>query len=226
MKAQRIFNCIFKNMLGETLVVKMDADNTIEELINSYFKKKEKENLIIENIENTYFIFNNIKIDYKNNKHKLIEFFQNNPIPSIIVCRLDYKEKYKDIKEIEKIKDGSHTYVYKAKYGDKLVAVKKIKKEQLIEDIRESLYVAEITKEHYINEIIKFNRELTAMIKCYCENSVEIYDYFDTEKGFIIVMELCDNNLYRQLSRTTNGFTAEEIKEILLQLNNVFRKFN
>ena len=30
---------------------------------------------------------------------------------------------------------------------------------------------------------------------CHCENSVEVYDYFDTKKDFIIVMELCDSTL-------------------------------
>ena len=61
---------------------------------------------------------------------------------------------------------------------------------------------------------------------CHCENSVEIYDYFDTEKEFVIVMELCDSTLFKELSKTKKGFNGREIKEILLQLNNVFKKMN
>ena len=30
---------------------------------------------------------------------------------------------------------------------------------------------------------------------CHCENSVEVYDYLDNKKDFIIVMELCDITL-------------------------------
>ena len=43
-------------------------------------------------------------------------------------------------------------------------------------------------------------------------------------------MELCDETLFHMLKRKTKGkktgFCAEEIKGILLQLNNVFRKMN
>ena len=75
-------------------------------------------------------------------------------------------------------------------------------------------------------EINKFNKELSIMKKCYCENSVEVFDYFDTDKYFIIVMELCDNTLFKELAKTKNGFEPKEIREILLQLNNVFRIMN
>jgi len=53
--------------------------------------------------------------------------------------------------------------VYKAKIKNRpieFVAVKKIKKEQLKEDIKENLCVDEITEEDFKQEINKFNREL------------------------------------------------------------------
>ena len=77
-----------------------------------------------------------------------------------------------------------------------------------------------------IFKMITFNREISLMKKCYCDNSVEIYGSFDTEKEFIIAMELCDNTLFYELAKTKNGFNEKEIKDILLQLNNVFRKLN
>ena len=58
---------------------------------------------------------------------------------------------------------------------------------------------------------------------CQCENSVKIYDFFDKEKEFIIVMELCDKNLFDILLEREKGLNAEEIKNILLQLNNAFK---
>ena len=36
-------------------------------------------------------------------------------------------------------------------------------------------------------------------------------------------MELCDNNLLYELNNTKTGFNLEQIKDILLQLNNVFK---
>ena len=222
MESNTKYNCIFKNETGEHLAICLDGNKTIEDLIHSYFKRKGKENLFINNIENTYFIYNIIEIDYKS-KQKLSSFFRLNVNPTITVLRLEYKDKYDDIEVIEKIKDKIYTSVYKAKYKEKLVAVKKIKKQQLKDDIKDIKCINEITDEDFKDEIIKFNRELSNMQKCYCENSVKIFDYFDTEKEFVIIMELCDSNLFKELAKTKNGFNAKEIKEILLQLNNVFR---
>ena len=39
-------------------------------------------------------------------------------------------------------------------------------------------------------------------------------------------MELCDDTLFHELAKTKNGFNSKEIREILLQLNNVFRIMN
>ena len=218
------FNIYFVNTMGSLTLIQTNPNDTIEELINLYFKKKEKENLIINNIEQTYFIYNTERIDYKNNKGKIINFLKDNA--KINVLRLEYDKNSIDIKQPEIIKDNIYTCVYKAYYGGKEVAVKKIKKDQLKEDIKDNLCIDEITEEEFLKEIKKFNIELGNMKKCHCQNSVEIYDYFDTEKYFVIIMELCDNNLFRELARTENGFSPKKIKEILLQLNNVFNIIN
>ena len=226
MEQKKIYNCVFRNCLGESIVVQVNLDDSIEYLIHSYFMKKEKENLFIDNIEKTYFIFDGLKIDYKNKNDKVFKLFKSNEFPKIYVYRLDYKNKYADIKLIDTIKENIYSNVYKAEYEGNEVAVKKIKKDQLKEDLKESLCIDEINEDDFREEIIKFNRELENMKMCHCENSVEIYDYFDEEKEFVIVMELCDNNLFKELAKTKNGFSAKEIKEILLQLNNAFKKMN
>ena len=226
MEQKKIYNCVFRNCLGESIVVQVNLDDSIEYLIHSYFMKKEKENLFIDNIEKTYFIFDGLKIDYKNKNDKVFKLFKSNEFPKIYVYRLDYKNKYADIKIIDTIKENIYSNVYKAEYEGNEVAVKKIKKDQLKEDLKESLCIDEINEDDFREEIIKFNRELENMKMCHCENSVEIYDYFDEEKEFVIVMELCDNNLFKELAKTKNGFSAKEIKEILLQLNNAFKKMN
>ena len=226
MEQKKIYNCVFRNCLGESIVVQVNLDDSIEYLIHSYFMKKEKENLFIDNIEKTYFIFDGLKIDYKNKNDKVFKLFKSNEFPKIYVYRLDYKNKYADIKINNTIKENIYSNVYKAEYEGNEVAVKKIKKDQLKEDLKESLCIDEINEDVFREEIIKFNRELENMKMCHCENSVEIYDYFDEEKEFVIVMELCDNNLFKELAKTKNGFNAKEIKEILLQLNNAFKKMN
>ena len=39
-------------------------------------------------------------------------------------------------------------------------------------------------------------------------------------------MELCDNTLFKELAKTKKWFNAKEIRDILFQLNNVFRILN
>ena len=49
------------------------------------------------------------------------------------------------------------------------------------------------------------------------------------EKGFIIIMELCDETLYHELcdiKPNNRGFNSDQIREILKQLNIVFKKMN
>ena len=52
------------------------------------------------------------------------------------------------------------------------------------------------------------------------ENSVKIFEYFDNDKEFSLVMELCDNNLLGVLNK---NFSSEDILDLLNQLNNSFR---
>ena len=222
---QEIINIIFNNF-GKNISLSLKKGTTIQELINQYYEKIEKGNLVDENIEKTYFIYNGGTIKYKDNKETIESFFGNKIQIFINVLRLEYDKSYSDYVKTRTIKDNIYTCVYKAKYKDQYIAVKKIKKDQIKEDMKENLYVDEITEEDFKGELIKFNRELTNMKKCHCENSVEIYGYFETEKEFIIAMELCDNTLFKELTKTKNGFSAKEIKKILLQLNNVFKKLN
>ena len=57
------------------------------------------------------------------------------------------------------------------------------------------------------------------------ENTVIFKEYFDTQKEFVIVMELCDNDLLN-LSKNEKKLSYKEIKMILGQLNNSFKIMN
>ena len=104
--------------------------------------------------------------------------------------------------------------------------MKKIFKDKIKEEMKMDLMKNEITDEDFKPEIEKFNKEIENMEKCECEYSVKIYDFFDTKESFIIIMELCDDTLFKELCNKKTGFSSQEIKEILNQLNVVFKKFN
>ena len=223
-----IYTFVFENDTGSRITINIEKNKTIEDLITLYFQRKEKQNLLVNNIENTYFFYDGETLRYKNNKTKINCFFKGLLI-KISVFHFDYNKEFKDYQIIDVIKDNVYTAVYKGKiknFFTQFVAVKKIKKERLKEDIKENLCKDEITEEDFKKEINKFNKELEIMKQCECENSVKIYDYFDTEENFIIIMELCDNNLFRELAKTKNGFNSKQIKQILSQLNNVFKLMN
>ena len=63
-----------------------------------------------------------------------------------------------------------------------------------------------------------FNREIKTMKEIKCDYSVEIYDYYNDDKYYYIVMEKCDGDLF-ELLENRKGFSESEIKTILLQLN-------
>ena len=88
--------------------------------------------------------------------------------------------------------------IYKAteKKNGKIYAIKRIK------DLNEE----EIDNMLFMNE---------------CENSIKYYGYFKEENLFYIIMELCDNNLEQTIKE--KKLEIKEIKEILEQLNNVFK---
>jgi len=56
------------------------------------------------------------------------------------------------------------------------------------------------------------------------QNTVIFDEYFNTEKEFIIIMELCDSNLLNYfLNEKKQKLNLEEIHEIISQLNNSFK---
>ena len=101
MDNQTFYNCLFHNSLGETLVIMVKDSCTIKDLIHLYFKRKGKDNLFINNIEKTYFIYNSILINYEDNENTVSSLFTYSLNPNILVSRLDYDKTSEDIKENE-----------------------------------------------------------------------------------------------------------------------------
>ena len=70
-----------------------------------------------------------------------------------------------------------------------------------------------------------FMRELRIIQTIKSENSVRYINSFEDNNNCYIVMELCDSDLLKYLQEVhTNRFSTEEIRDIISQLNNVFRE--
>ena len=107
-------------------------------------------------------------------------------------------------KNFERIGEGSYANIYKAqnKTTKSYVAIKEIDKERYNQSTKE------IFKEAEIMNIIK------------SENSVNFKDKIDTKDYFYIIMDLCIMNLEDYIKSRENKITINEIKEVLIQLNN------
>ena len=139
----------------------------------------------------------------------------------------NYKEYY-DI--IEVIGIGGYGCVYKGieKSTKELRAIKVKSLEKIKENLLSQYEVKELKKQ--LNLCIEgFIEEFNNMKICSNNNnnSVKCYEYFNNENNFVIIMELCDQNLLQLLNKRIKekeeGFNIEEIYDIMKQLNNTFK---
>ena len=131
------------------------------------------------------------------------------------------KEDYKNYYEIlKRIGGGGFGNIYEAK--DKNTNEKKALKIIDKDRMKSKLMILKnnINVSEYLNEITCMkNLEGKNQDN---KNTVKFYEYFDNEKEFIIVMELCDENLVKHIANR-GPFNKEEIYELLTQLNNSFK---
>ena len=150
-------------------------------------------------------------------------------------CR-DYYDfnEYDDEDEDDKkdyLGEGGYAIVYKA--------VKKDTKEKRALKIIKTRKIKQIIKESNKREptdedLNNFYKDLHAEINFMKlmkgkngenNNTVKFYEYFHNKNEFVIVMELCDENLNDFLIRKGN-FNSDEIYYILTQINKSFKKMN
>ena len=123
----------------------------------------------------------------------------------------DYNNYYETM---ERIGRGPFGYVYKVK-DKKTNEFKAIK-------------IIEIDNYDGIGndkEIECIMNEIKNMKKCseYNKFSVKFYEYFKNKTEFIIVMELCDDNLGNILRKRKKGFSSKEIQKMMIELNETFK---
>ena len=135
----------------------------------------------------------------------------------------DYNQNYELLNEIGK---GCFGKVYKAKVKgkDEFRAIKIIDKNKIKAQLRKE-YEKQNIEEEYAFYYKDFRNEIYYMKICQNNNnnSVRFYEYYDNEDEFIIVIELCDENLLDLIIRTKKTFTLRDIYNLLSQLNNTFK---
>ena len=239
-----LYNVIFDDG-KEKICMQFKIGTKIRDIIKKYFIRIQKPNLLSQNIDNIYFMCNGIILN--NKLDETLESITGNLYFVYSLKVLNGRENDYNYEIVSTIKENIFSSVFKARkkinsnnipllpniisnydprINNEFVAIKKIYKDKIKEEMKFALCKDEITEEDFKPEIAKFNKELENMQKCQCEYSVHIYDYYDKEKEFTIIMELCDETLFHLLCRKKNGFNSKEIQEILLQLNEVFKRMH
>ena len=111
-----------------------------------------------------------------------------------------------EYKNIELIGSGSFADVYRAKNKktNEYVAIKEIKKSNI-----------------NVDDILK---EIEIMKKLESENSVSLIDTIETEDCYYLILELCYISLEDYIKMRKEPLSIEEIREVLLELNECFKE--
>ena len=140
------------------------------------------------------------------------------------------KQDFRIFYEIEnQIGETPIAIVYKAKHKitNEYRAIKIFDKRKIIDKFKKKNY-REPTNEELKPYIISFNNEVEHMQIVEGRNkqnvnTVLLYEFYEKENEFAIVMELCDDNLFNYFIKKENPFTPKEVYNILIQLNNSFK---
>ena len=134
----------------------------------------------------------------------------------------DYNNYYLIGKELGR---GGFGIIYNAlnKQTNEEKALKVMEKKSVEEYL--NLQATKKDIELYFNNFLKEanNMEILQGKNKENKNAVFIDEFFHTKNEFVIVMEKCDNNLFKHLAHRKEPFNADEIYEILKQLNNSFK---
>ena len=138
-------------------------------------------------------------------------------------------KNFRDYYEIEQNLEEGFSSVFKAKLKNtnEKRAIKVFNKD-IIRNVFKNEYFREPTPEEikpyidcFFNQID--NMKITEGENNDNENTVKFYEYFETEKEFVIVMELCDENLLTFLAKGKKILSVNEVLKIIKDLNNTFK---
>ena len=94
-----------------------------------------------------------------------------------------------------------------------------------VKNIKNGYYYAikEIDKLKFKNETNKLKNEINTLKQMGSENNINIIEILETNQYLYIVMELCECNLEEYLKKRENKISINELRELLIQLNNTFK---
>ena len=123
---------------------------------------------------------------------------------------MDEIDIWKKYSEKQIIGRGNYSIIYKTKNNEtrKYVAIKEINLE------KNKINIKELKEE--IDEIQKIN----------LDNIVKIEEIIELKNKLYIIMDLCSIDLNNYLLSRDKPLSINELKEILFQLNNIFKKLN
>ena len=130
------YNIIFRGYCSK-IVLQFEQKTKIKYIIEEYFKKIKKQNLLIKNIDNIYFISNAKKLD-EHKEETMPDIYNNILFNSYDVFVVNGRENDYNYKIIRTIKEDVYANVYEAEKikqnpnePDFHVDIKKIKIERL-----------------------------------------------------------------------------------------------
>ena len=137
------------------------------------------------------------------------------------------KEQYYELSD-KPLSEGGYYSIYKAK--EIKTGIDRIIKIIDKNEIRKKYYRENLKPidEKYIKELVKHLVKQTEVMKelednGQNKNTVQFFQYFNTQDEFAIVMECCDTDLSHFFTQRKNNYTLDEIKDLLEQINNTFR---
>ena len=165
--------------------------------------------------------------------HFIIDDIKNKNVSDFITS-INYKEIYK---HLYLIGSGNFGNVYKGRIEeenenqnmiietDNYKALKIINKEEIKKRLRTEFNNDNVEEKFKLYICNYLNNEIANMKICMKDNinSVQLYEVYDNEEEYVLVMEYCDDNLQNILNKKKNGFNKDEIYDILSQLNNTFK---
>ena len=81
-KTTNMYNIVFKTSDGRRFNIPFDSDRTVEDLIHTFFKRVDREELFTKG--GISFLYNASTIDY-NNENSIKQFFRSNQSPTVVV---------------------------------------------------------------------------------------------------------------------------------------------
>ena len=94
-----------------------------------------------------------------------------------------------------------------------------------VKNIKNGYYYAikEIDRQKFTHDINKLKKDINNINQMGGDNNINIIETLETNDYLYIVMELCECNLDDYLKKRENKISINELREILIQLNNTFK---